>query len=69
MSNELREVVARAMVLASGKDPDKLTPAPRGSIGNAPLWHSYRHLADAATAAMQAHSERGDHIKDTNNDK
>lgn len=49
------ERVCRAMVAASRPmaDPDRPTPAPRGSVGWVPVWRTYEHLARAAIAAMQ----------------
>lgn len=53
--DKMIEAVARAMVAASNgtKDPDKLVPAPRGSVGMIPLWRSYEHLAQAALRAVR----------------
>lgn len=50
------ERVCRAMVAASRPtaDPDRLTPAPRGSMGLIPIWRTYEHLARAAINAMEA---------------
>ena len=48
----MRERVARAMCAATGKDPDKLNPAPRGAIGMVPLWTLWATQADVAIAAM-----------------
>ena len=46
--NELIEAVARAWCESSGKDPDKLTPAPRGVVGLVPLWTLFEPQARAA---------------------
>lgn len=53
------EKVARAMVCNSTgtRDPDKMTPAPRGQAGLVPLWRCYEHLARAAIEAMREPSE------------
>ena len=45
---EMIEAVARAWCEASGKDPDKLTPAPRGVVGLVPLWTLFEPQARAA---------------------
>ena len=48
----MRERVARSMCAATGKDPDKLNPAPRGSTGMVPLWALWATQANAAIAAI-----------------
>lgn len=65
------ERACRAMVTASRPmaDPDKLTPAPRGSVGMVPIWRTYEHLARAALSsgidalADQLGAEAGDEAK------
>jgi hypothetical protein len=46
------ERVARALCEASGKNPDKMTPAPRGVLGMVPLWALWEKQATAAISAM-----------------
>lgn len=52
-NNEAIEAAARAYCAHVGKDPDKLTPAPRGQVGLIPLWEMFApQLTAALTAAL-----------------
>lgn len=53
------ERVARALCEASGKNPDKITPAPRGVPGMVPLWTLWEKQATAAISAMPDSFDRG----------
>ena len=46
------ERVARALCEASGRNPDGITPAPRGVRGMVPLWTLWEKQATAAISAM-----------------
>ncbi len=52
MNDALIESTARAWCVASGKDPDKLTPLPRGTSGLVPLWALFEPQARAALAVI-----------------
>jgi len=53
VADDAVERVARAMCEAVGKNPDKMTPAPRGAVGMVPLWTLWKSQAKAAIAAMK----------------
>lgn len=47
------EAACRAAVANSrpSADPDRLTPAARGTVGYVPLWETYRHFIEPAVDA------------------
>lgn len=47
----IEEHMARAMCKASGRDPDKIVPPPRGRTEPIQNWNNWAHMAEAAYAA------------------